>query len=75
MDLGLVPVDILLAEIDKRYDAFVMCSSKDGSSGDVFDWHMSGNHLLCLGLVTKLQRELIDGVSVTETGEMGQDLE
>jgi hypothetical protein len=73
MDLSLVSVDELIKELDKRYEAIVLCTSKPSANGDAFDWHMEGNRMTCLGLVTKTKEHISANLNAEETGEMSAD--
>ena len=68
MDLDLVPVDDLIAEIDKRYDCLIIASLKVHGDDDIYDWHIKGQRMACIGLACCIADKLKNDISNTETG-------
>lgn len=73
MDLSLVSMDDLIAEIDKRADTVVILTHKDTSAGDVHDWHLKGNRITCLGLCDLTAESIRRGYEADETGGFSKD--
>jgi hypothetical protein len=73
MDLSLVPIEELLAEIDKRYETLLLLTHSGRISGDTFDWHVQGNRLTMLGLMELARKHIIKDFEADETGEFFKD--
>lgn len=58
MDLTLVSNQELLAELDKRFQATVFASWRDLGKKDDYDYHISGNKLMCGQLARLVSRKI-----------------
>lgn len=73
MDLSLVPIEDLIAEIDKRSDTNVILTHKFNGDHDQFDWHLHGNRMTVIGLLTLALDKTRGDFGVDETGEFYKD--
>ena len=73
MNLSLVPVDDLIAELDKRFESCAVLSHKFHIEGDAFDWHLKGNRMTLLGLCEITADKIRSGYEADDTGEFTKD--
>ena len=73
-DLSLVPTNDLIAELDKRFDALVVLSSRRVTKeDDITDYHINGCKPECIGLITIAQKGLINDYCSEETEGFAND--
>lgn len=73
MDLSLVPIDDLIAEIDKRVESCAILTHKVSMGKDAYDWHVFGNRITVIGLLNIAIDHIKDDFNVSETGKFTED--
>lgn len=73
MDLSLVSIDDLIAEIGKRTDSAVILGHKETSQGDVYNYHEVGNRMCILGMLEISIEKIKKDCTANETGGFNND--
>ncbi len=73
IDLSLIPVDDLIAEIDKRSESNVILVHKLSNDRDSYDWHISGNRMTILGMLSVTIDHVKRDFEANETGGFTKD--